>query len=239
MPDAEMHVIIDDAYDIVKRGPPRNHPRIFYHNMTLTGAFPWDMTPLKKRMYAFSCLCAKLSVEAKVLIVDGRDILFQNSIFDELPHLENTVHLFQEPSLTRIGDNINLNWLNDCYGVDFGNRYRGRFIMNSGTIVGSVTMVAPLLRALVDELNAINCDLDQCMLAHLLYSNQIGMKNINHIVHSNEFGPVFTGTDATKTGYHLRGCHLYNLASKLYSVVHQYDRITDMNDVLSKCYNVE
>lgn len=233
VPTAEIHMIISNNYTGTGHVV---HPRVVYHRLQPRKNFPFELTPLKVRVYAVACLLRRLPPQATVFVTDCRDAVFQDDISMRL-NATGMVHLFQEHSQQRIKDGINAEWIRICAGLGVANAIDGFFVLNSGVIFGQVDLTRRLIRLIIDMLNTVNCDIDQAFLNVVVYTGRAAQAGVRFEVHAHEFGYVFNGFDAGKTGFRTVGCKVCNLKKKPYALVHQYDRLPKLVELVSACHD--
>lgn len=140
--------------------------------------------------------------------------------------------MFLETSDFRIRHNTNYMWIERCYNSSVAAAVAGNMIINAGVMLGSTRALLALFPLYIEQANGVTCVEDQPLLNVMVYSGRLFGK-VNYSLHSNEFGPVFTGEAAHS--YSMDSCSIKNARGQEYAVVHQWDRPKHVKAMVQTC----
>ncbi len=168
----------------------------------------------------------------RVFLTDCRDVYFQADPFSW--NLSHGLHLFLEDASNKIGRSIhNENWLKTQFDQAVFDELKNETISCAGTVMGDTASVLEYLSKMVSQTmqarSLHETDGDQGIHNFLLYKKQFS----DVTVHNNQEGPVMTlgAMHPENVRVNAQG-FVVNNADKVVPVLHQYDRIPQVEKIL-------
>lgn len=179
------------------------------------------------------CITDHFQDVENILIADVRDVIFQSDPFTQYP--KHSIEFFAEPEMFSNCKN-NAPWLAGIYGHDQLIKIANKFVVCSGTTMGTRSGMIEYLEAMVNEISRLSKagrtlygGEDQPMHNYLIYSNTFKDFSINE----NGIGPISTMHHSKKLTFNRQG-YLLNDDGAVIPVVHQYDRCGPMSSIFLK-----
>jgi hypothetical protein len=180
-----------------------------------------------------------------VLLIDVRDSVFQTNPFEPMASVGKGFYAFQEAKPRTIAEcGWNSKWVSDCFGQNGLNEVANFVISCSGTSMGTWSEAYAYVDLMANEIRSNKCErngVDQGMHNYFLYSTkleQVIKKDDIHIL-SNEEGWI-ASIQSMKRVVRDRAGMVLNDKNEPYAVVHQYDRVNQLQvqyDTVYKWYS--
>lgn len=173
---------------------------------------------------------------SRVLITDVRDVLFQRDPFGQLPESGLAVSM-EDPQLSIAEEPHNTNWVRLAYGQEMLNKIGRNQISCSGVTYGDGVAMEKYLQLMSQEILrlsrvAVNIGIggtDQGIHNVLLWTGKLGdcvfLESLESAV------ATLNGVDSSQLHLNVEG-RLLNRDGGIVSVVHQYDRVPKIGDIL-------
>ncbi len=167
-----------------------------------------------------------------VLLSDSRDVVFQGDPFREVdPELLNVFE--QDPSIRFGDDNVDSKWFAKVYGPATLEKLRGKPTICSGTTMGSPQVLCKYLGLMEKEiLRHRATPLDQAIHNKLVHLD-IDASAVHQ--HANVSGCVLTLASTSESEYDVVDDQV-RVRGRLVPVLHQYDRIPQLTQLLTRVY---
>lgn len=167
-----------------------------------------------------------------VLLTDSRDVVFQGDPFRDVdPALLNVFE--QDPSIRFGDDNVDSKWFAKVYGPAMLEKLRGKPTICSGTTMGSPQVICKYLGLMEKEiLRHRATPLDQAIHNKLVH---LDIDPGEMRFHANVSGCVLTLAGTGDSEYEVVGDQV-RVGGRLVPVLHQYDRIPHLTQVLTRVY---
>jgi hypothetical protein len=191
----------------------------------------------------FNIMCARFShfheyleqhldKYSNVLIADVRDVYFQSDPFNALD--SHRIISFLEEK--RIGENeSNSRWIREAYGKSELEIYSDKVISCAGVTIGKAEAVFEYLDLMLNELLKVNrmtpvCGVDQAVHNKIFHSHLIE----NSALMGN--GNPICSTMGFVTKYEQNDRGMVVSSKRIISMLHQYDRCTDLKKQVESRY---
>lgn len=181
------------------------------------------------------------------LLADVRDIFFQSNPFENLPETDYLYSFTEDPAVTIEIEPHHIQRITQLFGQNELQRFTGKKIICSGTILGTQQKMLNWLSIFENYLGEIQKKnpricyemlLDQVIANHIFYFQENGqateVKNNGDIV--GTIGHCITHPDHSGD-MKLEGDIIY-LDGKVPAIIHQYDRSPDLFNHISRVYHV-
>lgn len=178
------------------------------------------MPPHTRRMEEWRKILKRERTIRRVLMCDGRDVVFQGDPFAELA--EGAVHAFCEAGGMTVGlCPYNRGWAERWYGAEWAARIAEKPIVCVGTIVAEREAAIVILERLIEEFRRHGWDvgMDTAAWQRMVWD---GWMPVGLMVHAND-GPVLTVGYEKVVELDAEGW-IVNREGRRPAVVHQYDR---------------
>lgn len=163
----------------------------------------------------------------RILLTDTRDVIFQDDPFCYKAEAE--LEFFHEPQLYSKCA-CNANWIRERYGNDEYEKLKEKWIICSGTTMGSRQGILAYINAMVTEIGNQPKGpqiLDQPIHAHLIYQGTFP----DYRLYQNGEGPISTLHHQLILNIDRQG-QLRNKDGSVIPVLHQWDRMGLIKDTL-------
>ena len=218
-------------------------------NVKLVGFEPHNQFPahvVTSRFLKYRDILADNQQYKHILLADIRDVFFQGDPFANLPDDDYLYAFTEDPAVTIEIEKYHISMITRLFGEQELQRFAGKKIICSGTILGTNKKLSVWLDVFAQYLFQIQksnpniCHemlLDQVIANHIFYFQEDGkatsvkdngdiIGTIGHcITHPNHVGDMKLVDDT-----------IY-LDGKIPSVIHQYDRSPELFNHISKIYN--
>ncbi len=168
-----------------------------------------------------------------VLLSDSRDVVFQADPFREVD--PNVLNIFEQDPSILFGDaNVDSEWFAKVFGADVLEKLRGKQTICSGTTIASPKILFPYLELMEREIIQHRATpLDQAIHNKLVYLD-VDQSVVKR--HSNLAGCVLTLAQVGGTEYEIVGDEV-RVKGRLVPILHQYDRVPPVNELLTHVYD--
>jgi hypothetical protein len=167
----------------------------------------------------------------QILICDIRDVVFQDNPFKGSEELE--LEFFEEPCLFK-NCTANWPWVGGIYGQEGMDTVKDKFIICSGTTMGTRAGVSKYINTMITEITRIRNTgrplyqgEDQPIHNYLIYTGGFN----NFVIHKNGGGPITTIHHQQQLTFDRKG-RLLNIDGTPTPVIHQWDRADACKTVL-------
>lgn len=219
------------------------------YNIRLVSFEPYNQLPIhvvSSRFLKYLDIVNELKEYRNYLLSDIRDVFFQSNPFSNLPNDEYIFMFTEDPAVTLDIEEHHTGMMSRLFGTEELKKFEGKKIICSGTILGTREKMLRFLHFFAQYLEQISkqnpniCHemlLDQVITNHVCYlqnfGNDIDIKNngdivgtIGHcITHPKHSGDMKLVDDV-----------IY-LDGKIPSIIHQYDRSSELFNHISKVYS--
>ncbi len=165
---------------------------------------------------------------SNVLIIDVRDVVFQNKPFYNFEHNNNAYVFFEEERVKIIeSTDYNAVWVRNAFDNNVLKEIGDNFIINGGTLMGTPHSIVLFIRKFIEVFKFSNkhLPLDQGIF------NYLGHKNLvpNLIKVSNNVSAICTMAHM-KSYLFKNGIILHKNKQTFANILHQYDRHGELNN---------
>lgn len=191
------------------------------------------MYPIAGRWFEYENFLKINLCYTNVMISDVRDVFFQADPFANIDNSE--LHLFAQNGMKFSADfeRPDNHWYHSMYGVDEFNKAIGHPIICAGTIIGCSKTILRLVSIIVIEMTKrVYKIVDQPMLNKVIIDG--GFNNVR--IYSSNEGPVLTLCGDHSDLWRLEDEKVL-VAGRPIPVVHMYDRVEVVKDLVTRKYN--
>jgi hypothetical protein len=207
----------------------RNSDEVNYPPRDILRRFPNSVVRI---LVYYNFLLENRDSYSTVLVADVRDVVFQQDPFSfDWP---NKLCVFFENAGLRIGNsNWNAIWMIMGFGVSVFYELKDNTIACFGTVLGPVEEMIPcferMLARLAKTAVAMQWGVEQAVYNYLILKREIP----EFCTFTSEDGPIVTIGRVKYVDRNEQGLCI-NSKGEVYHVVHQYDRLQELNDFYSK-----
>lgn len=179
----------------------------------------------------------------QVMTADTRDVIFQGDVFAAFSDCTRWLGCATEADLiggNKTGNVNNRNWLVDCFGEAETARLVNKKIICDGTVIGSAAEMKIFCRVLWEAVSQImervNFRIhDQAVANYLIYNGCLPIDDLIEIDVAH--GEIVTLSLVERVP--VRGDKILRSDGGVPAVVHQYDRIDDLNRLVDRVYRAK
>ena len=168
-----------------------------------------------------------------VLSVDIKDTIFQNNFFSLYENYTDILGFsFEESTLE---NSISKYWIIERFGNNIYEKIKNKRIINAGIIWGTINTFIEFSSILSENLLKYPEAPDQSVVNYLIYHENILGNCIK--ISSDGYGPVITlGLTNRKNIVLDTKNNILNYNDQIASIIHQYDRHTDIKRIIKEKY---
>ena len=168
----------------------------------------------------------------KVLLVDVRDVIFQNDIF-KYSWDDNCLGVAEEPQTYAMDTVIGKVWIERKYGNKVYEEFKDNNIICAGTIIANINIMINLLDLLCKQIFSLKYfkNQDQADMNYIIFKK---IFKYPLQISNNDTGVI--STVGIEKNVLIKNDKILNYSGKIVSIIHQYDRLECIEKLVDKLY---
>ena len=231
-PNAELVFFVDDISDFTR-------DQLIRHGVTLIDipAEYKEILIVNSRFKLYADFLEQFGANySQVFLADTADVIFQSDVFAKFGGLKNFLGYATESDDiggTKTGNNVNYNWLANCFGQEIAKGLCDKKIICAGTIIGIVDEIEIFCRIVWYMVrHHRKSNFDQAVMNYLVYNKLLP---IEQLIESDVHGGAIL-TNGLVSDKKIRGDKILRGDGEVPAVVHQYDRHEEFIRLVDKIY---